>query len=124
MARRYQYEKITYTSDNNDTFIRGQRFYKDNQGDLFLPIPNFLSSRFAQGASKTVIWGQGNKPLRQSTIRYPDDNNSSGEGQISLLIPQNSTQNIPASLIELKGILDNKFTCGCYCFDYTGESRE
>ena len=123
MARRYQNVLIKYTADDGTEFKRPQRLFKNSDGSLLIPTPDFITSRIVQG-NKNAIWGKGNSSLRRTRVRFPDENNLSETAQQTFIIPQNPQQDIPSSLKELKTILDNTFGQANYCFDYNGESRE
>ena len=119
---RYQPIKYEYTADDDTTFIRSQRLFKDSNGNLILPIPNFLQERIVSNTrSKNAIWGKGNSNLRKAVIRYANENNT--ESQQTIVIPQNANQQMIDSLKELKNICDETFSPLSYCFNYRGETR-
>ena len=119
----YQNLVYSYTADDGDNFTRSQRIPKDENGNAVIPTPQFLKDREIN-TGKNKIWGnRGNSTLRKSTIIYSNENNNSGNSQLTINIPQNPQQGIVKSLKELKKICDDTFG-GDYCFDYEGENRE
>ena len=123
MSSRYQYVKFEYTADDGTVLTRSQRFFKDNNGNLVIAIPQFFQERIvASSRPKDVVWGQGNSKLRKTVVQYINSNDV--KSQLTLTIPQNPNQQILISLQELKKLCDETFSPLKYCFNYRGEARE